>query len=949
MSGPARTLPLRVPPVPGEAIDSWLEALARRSQVTVGTLIAALGWPVPARPGGLVAGIPGQVLRRLEHQAGLAAGRLDDAVLDRYQLLGPVRRRGSRYCPSCLAERDGRWLLSWRLGWTFACTTHGVLLCDTCPACGRAPRGRAGRAGLNPPGSCANTIKRNNCCGADLRQVTPGRLTPGHLVLAAQHWVAGALSALDDTGPGANVASPQNVLSDLGIVASWVLRQAPAAQFAGLGPASLAAWRAWNQQLPAARRQPSRFPPASAALTAALAATTMTMLTGSDEQAIAQIRALLPPPAGPRQTRPAGLPGPRWRTLSAAARGRFLRALDPDLGPADRIRYRTGTPQAAIPADPPGLLAARARAIPQLLWPDWAIRLMPARGFAPGPFRSIIAACLLLPGHPGRATRTAITALHAHRSALATGAVLRALADGGHDAVLTAISCLAGYLDTYGSPIDYQRRRDLIPAETITTCQWRDLCFSVAAHPGEARRHHHAQRYLFQLLTGADLHDPRHALAFTSGSDYSHYHAFAGTLPTGLRDALHGHATGLLHELGIGEPLTWAPPPGCCARLTLPGPEPDDIDLDAVGHLIITGRLPVAVAAARLGTSTGHVRLALEHIPQPARQWGRSAAPPTWQRQQHARAILTREFFDREYIAAGKNLRQLEAQTGIPRRFLTRVAREHGITMTGVRGPAPAGPCPLPGHDLTGQTCGSGSPAEPSAALPDDIRRATGNNPAGWHRLRRFQIAMTSSPTIAAAAAGLRICPSALSHQFRRLERDIGAKLYQPATSRRPWRPTRRGAALLTALAQPGIQARAAAHAPDVSGPAGSRSRYRDRMPISLGPDAAAARQAATLFRVLANPTRLAILLTLQTAEQRITGLAAQLGGSQANISAHLIRLKQAGLITSRTQGRAVYYRLTQPELGDLLQAAGQLLAPARQQAAEENDTTVRKTQRTDR
>ena len=76
-------------------------------------------------------------------------------------------------------------------------------------------------------------------------------------------------------------------------------------------------------------------------------------------------------------------------------------------------------------------------------------------------------------------------------------------------------------------------------------------------------------------------------------------------------------------------------------------------------------------------------------------------------------------------------------------------------------------------------------------------------------------------------------------------------------------------------------------------------------MPISLGPDAADARQAASLFRVLANPTRLAILLTLQTAEQRITDLAAQLGGSQANISAHLTRLKQAGLITSRRRKAA--------------------------------------------
>ena len=228
---------------------------------------------------------------------------------------------------------------------------------------------------------------------------------------------------------------------------------------------------------------------------------------------------------------------------------------------------------------------------------------------------------------------------------------------------------------------------------------------------------------------------------------------------------------------------------------------------------------------------------------------------------------------------------------------------------------------------MNSDTTGTGNPAGPGDHSGGDIRRATADSPAGWRRLRRFQAAM-ASPTIAAAAARLRICPSALSHQLRRLERDIGARLYQPATSRRPWRPTGRGAALLTALARPGTQALAAARAPQISGPARGRSRYRDRMPISLGPDAAAARQAAILFRVLANPTRLAILLTLQTADQRITDLAAQLGGSQANISAHLTRLKQSGLITSRTQGRAVYYHLAQPELTTLLHAAGQLLPP---------------------
>jgi DNA-binding transcriptional ArsR family regulator len=957
-----RTLPLRVPVVPGESIDSWLEALARRNGITVRKLVVALGWRVPNTPGGLVASVPGEILRGIEYQAGLPPSRLDEAVLDRYLPVGPVRRSGSRYCPSCLAERDGRWLLAWRLGWVFACTTHRMLLCDACPDCGQVPRACTGPAGLNPAGACASSIARDKCCGADLREVTPHRLKPGSRMLSAQHWID-TLITLPDASSGGQETASARVLADLGIIAAWVLRRACAGHFAGFGPLVLAAWHAWREQPPATRDQPRRFPPASAALTAALAATGMTVLTGDDADATGRIRALMPPLSDPRQTRPAGLPSQRWKQLSGMACGRFLRALDPDLGPAERIRHRTGTPLASIPGDPPGLLAARAAAIPQLLWPDWAIRLTPPEGFLPGPFRSTIAACLLLPGHPARATSKAITAVHAYRSILAINAVLRTLAGNGHDDVITAISCLAGYLDACGSPIGYQRRRDVIPAETITVSQWRDLCFSAAAHPGEARRHRDAQRYLFQLLTGADLHDPRHALAFTSGNDRSHYHAFADTLTTDLRGALHDHAAALLHDLGISEPLTWQPPPDCCAHLNLPGPDPDDIDLDAVRFLIITEKLPIADAAARLGTSREHVRLALERVPRPARQWGKAAAPVVWQWQQRARSILTREFFEREYITAGKTLRQLAAETGFPRKFLTRCARQHGITVAGALDPAPIDAGWLREQYITRQRSWADIAAELgvqdvtviaaarrhgicsrpkgvhsrpemitrlSADIPRDVRRAVEGGLKGWHRLRRFEAAM-AFPTIEAAATHLGACQSALIHQFRRLERDIGARLYYPSAPRQPMRPTRRGAALLQALSRPDTQALAFAHAPEVSGPADGSGRYRERMPISRGPSAASAQQAAKLFRALADPTRLAILLALQAGERRIADLAAELGGSQANISSHLASLKECGLIAGRPQGRVVYYRLTRPELASLLQAAEQLLAAAGQ------------------
>jgi DNA-binding transcriptional ArsR family regulator len=76
-----------------------------------------------------------------------------------------------------------------------------------------------------------------------------------------------------------------------------------------------------------------------------------------------------------------------------------------------------------------------------------------------------------------------------------------------------------------------------------------------------------------------------------------------------------------------------------------------------------------------------------------------------------------------------------------------------------------------------------------------------------------------------------------------------------------------------------------------------------------------------------ADPTRLAILLALQGGEHRVVDLIAEVGGSQANISGHLACLKGCGLVTDRPQGRASYYRISRPEVRQLLKAAEALLA----------------------
>jgi hypothetical protein len=677
-----RALPLRVQALAGECLDSWLEALARRNGISVSVLLPAFGWQAPSSAARLSLAVPPGILRRAEKQAGLPGGRLDKAVLDPYLPFGPVRRDGSRYCPQCLAARDGRWMLSWRLPWTFACAAHGTVLLDDCPACGRPPRRNLSWAGLNPAGTCPAPTGDGARCEASLAAV-PAERASGAL-LAAQQWIS-ALTASAASGHGEAATAP----GDLPVVAGWLLRHAPAGDITALGAQAGPTWQSWLAQ-----RQPARdVPPPGALLTGIAAALAMPVIRPGDAEAIGEIRARMPPGHDPRCPRPTAMMPSQWSRLSEAARGRFLRAMDPGLISLDRLRYRTGTARASIPAGTPAQLAARARCVPQLLWPGWAVRLMPPEGLAAVPFRSAIATCLLLPGKTTRAIHPG-DGPHSHRSSVAINSILRSLTAAGHDSALTAVALLAAYLDDHGSPVDYQRRRDLIPAEAISKDQWLQACGRASAHPGKGdRRRRDAGRYVYELLTGADFTDSRCPLAFTNRQDKSRYLGFTDTLTTPLRAELHDHATGLLARLCISEPLTWEPPASCCQGITLPGRDPGDIDIDAVTRLVITDGTPPGTAAAQLGTTISHVRLALEKAPRPARLWAPSTPPAAWGKwQDRARTLLTREFFDREYTTARKPLRQIEAETGIPRTHLAARARDHGIPLTSAWQPTPIDP-----------------------------------------------------------------------------------------------------------------------------------------------------------------------------------------------------------------------------------------------------------------
>jgi DNA-binding transcriptional ArsR family regulator len=94
-----------------------------------------------------------------------------------------------------------------------------------------------------------------------------------------------------------------------------------------------------------------------------------------------------------------------------------------------------------------------------------------------------------------------------------------------------------------------------------------------------------------------------------------------------------------------------------------------------------------------------------------------------------------------------------------------------------------------------------------------------------------------------------------------------------------------------------------------------ARSRKRDAA-------VAAAELDARFFRGLGDPTRLRILQLLLEGERSVGEIVAALGGLQGRISSHLMCLRWCGYVTTRREGRRVYYSVTDPRVREILRLA---------------------------
>ncbi|HBZ43168.1 MAG TPA: ArsR family transcriptional regulator [Maritimibacter sp.] len=91
---------------------------------------------------------------------------------------------------------------------------------------------------------------------------------------------------------------------------------------------------------------------------------------------------------------------------------------------------------------------------------------------------------------------------------------------------------------------------------------------------------------------------------------------------------------------------------------------------------------------------------------------------------------------------------------------------------------------------------------------------------------------------------------------------------------------------------------------------------------MSISPKTALLEEFALVARALSAPARLSILEQLAQGERGVEALSEKTGLTLANCSQHLQQLRRAGLVTSRRDGKAVIYRLSDAktlELMDLL------------------------------
>jgi ArsR family transcriptional regulator len=83
--------------------------------------------------------------------------------------------------------------------------------------------------------------------------------------------------------------------------------------------------------------------------------------------------------------------------------------------------------------------------------------------------------------------------------------------------------------------------------------------------------------------------------------------------------------------------------------------------------------------------------------------------------------------------------------------------------------------------------------------------------------------------------------------------------------------------------------------------------------------------RVSDLLQSICPEPRLEILMEIGAGEACVCHLEARLGYRQAYISQHLMALREAGLLSTRRDGKYIFYRLERPEILEMIDLAARM------------------------
>lgn len=95
----------------------------------------------------------------------------------------------------------------------------------------------------------------------------------------------------------------------------------------------------------------------------------------------------------------------------------------------------------------------------------------------------------------------------------------------------------------------------------------------------------------------------------------------------------------------------------------------------------------------------------------------------------------------------------------------------------------------------------------------------------------------------------------------------------------------------------------------------------------SVGLMRAQAELDAKFFRGLGDPTRVLILEHLLAGEKHVGDVVGSLNIPQSSVSMHLACLRWCGYVSTRKDGRYVYYQVTDPRVREIIRLARGIIA----------------------